>query len=155
RLSPRGRGCERCPPATPSCPRRAPGVSCALRRSGARFTRYRGRPGRPGASRQETAMELGLAGKVAIVTGASQGIGLATAQRLAAEGARVALCARGQEGLDHAAAAIREAGGEALPVAADISRLEDCNRLVGATMHAFGGVDILVNNAGTAATGAF
>ena len=100
-------------------------------------------------------MELGLAGKVAIVTGASQGIGLATAQRLAAEGARVALCARGQEELDRAAAAIREAGGEALPVVADISRVEDCSRLVGAAMHAFGGVDILVNNAGTAATGKF
>lgn len=100
-------------------------------------------------------MELGLAGKVAIVTGASQGIGLATAQRLAAEGARVVLCARGQEGLDRAAAAVREAGGEALPVVADISRVEDCNRLVGAAVHAFGGVDILVNNAGTAATGKF
>ncbi len=100
-------------------------------------------------------MELGLAGKVAIITGASQGIGLATAERLAAEGARVALCARGQEGLDRAAAAIRDAGGEALPVVADISRIEDCNRLVGATVHAFGGVDILVNNAGTAATAKF
>lgn len=100
-------------------------------------------------------MELGLAGKVAIVTGASQGIGLATAQRLAAEGARVALCARGQEGLDRAVAAIRDAGGEALPVVADVGRSEDLDRLVGATVHAFGGIDILVNNAGTSATGKF
>ncbi|MFA7503160.1 MAG: SDR family oxidoreductase [Burkholderiaceae bacterium] len=100
-------------------------------------------------------MELGLAGKVAIITGASQGIGLATAERLAAEGARVVLCARGQEGLDRVAAMIRDAGGEALPVVADVSSAEDLNRLVGATVHAFGGVDILVNNAGTAATGKF
>lgn len=100
-------------------------------------------------------MELGLAGKVAIVTGASQGIGLATAGRLAAEGARITICARGEEGLDRLAAAIRDAGGEALPVVADVSKPEDLARLVGATVHAFGGVDILVNNAGTAATGRF
>jgi 3-oxoacyl-[acyl-carrier protein] reductase len=100
-------------------------------------------------------MELGLAGKVAIVTGASQGIGRATAELLAAEGARVAICARGQEGLDRVAASIRDAGGEVLPVVADVAKPEDINRLVGATVHAFGGVDVLVNNAGTAATGKF
>src|SRR5690606_31533975 len=140
--------------ASPACPCRVPrhaprhgAIWCNIRPAPTPWIR--------GANGQETAMELGLAGKVAIVTGASQGIGLATAQRLAAEGARVVLCARGQEGLDRAAAAVREAGGEALPVVADISRVEDCNRLVGAAVHAFGGVDILVNNAGTAATGKF
>jgi NAD(P)-dependent dehydrogenase (short-subunit alcohol dehydrogenase family) len=100
-------------------------------------------------------MELGLAAKVAIITGASQGIGLATARRLAAEGARVVICSRGQDRLDDAAARIRAAGGEVLPVVADVSRADDCVRLVGAAVHAFGGVDILVNNAGTSATGDF
>lgn len=100
-------------------------------------------------------MELGLAGRVAIVTGASQGIGRATAERLAAEGARVTICARGEEALDRLAVDIRDAGGEVLPVVADVSKPEDLARLVGATVHAFGGVDILVNNAGTAATGKF
>jgi len=100
-------------------------------------------------------MELGLAGKVAIITGASQGIGRATAVRLAAEGARVAICARGQDALERLAVEIRDAGGEALPVVADVSKPEDLARLVGATVHAFGGVDILVNNAGTSATGRF
>src|SRR5690606_13836235 len=93
--------------------------------------------GRFGPRHGGEAMELGLAGKVAIVTGASQGIGLATAGRLAAEGARVTICARGEEGLDRLAAAIRDAGGEALPVVADVSKPEDLARLVGATVHAF------------------
>lgn len=100
-------------------------------------------------------MELGLGGKVAIVTGASQGIGLATAERLAAEGARVVMCARGQERLEKVAEALRGQGGEVLPVVADVSLAEDCNRLVGAAVHAFGGIDILVNNAGTSARGRF
>ncbi len=100
-------------------------------------------------------MELGLKGKVGIVTGASQGIGKASALRLALEGARVAIAARGSEGLERAAAEIRAAGGEALPVAADVSRAEDCERLMARTVEGFGGIDILLNNAGTSQIGAF
>jgi 3-oxoacyl-[acyl-carrier protein] reductase len=100
-------------------------------------------------------MELGLDGKVAIVTGATQGIGHATALRLAAEGAKVVLCARGRERLDAVAAAIRAAGGTAHAVADDVARADGCTALVEEALAAFGGVDILVNNAGTSSVGPF
>lgn len=100
-------------------------------------------------------MELGLHGKVAIVTGGTQGIGHATALRLAAEGAKVVICARGQPLLEKTAAEIRDAGGTVHAVAADVSRIDDCARIVSETVAAFGGVDILINNAGTSATGEF
>ncbi|MBP8305770.1 MAG: SDR family oxidoreductase [Burkholderiaceae bacterium] len=100
-------------------------------------------------------MELGLNGKVAVITGGTQGIGKATAQKLAAEGASVVIVARGQEGLDAVAGEIRAAGGKVASVAADVSKPEDCERVIAEALKAFGGVDILVNNAGTSATGAF
>jgi NAD(P)-dependent dehydrogenase (short-subunit alcohol dehydrogenase family) len=100
-------------------------------------------------------MDLELTGKVAIVTGASQGIGRATALRLAGEGASVVIAARGGELLDKLAREIRAAGGSAAAVQADVSRAEDCARLVAEAVKAFGRLDILVNNAGTSATGAF
>ena len=100
-------------------------------------------------------MELGLEGKVAVVTGGTQGIGRATAVRLAAEGARVVVCARGQALLDATAAEIRAAGGTVHTVAADVSKPQDCARIVDETIATFGGIDILVNNAGTSATGEF
>lgn len=96
-----------------------------------------------------------LAGKVAIVTGASRGIGAGIAKRFAAEGAKVALVARTvEEGGSHlagslnaVAAWIRGQGGECVCIAADLSSEEDRERIVPATIEAFGGVDILVNNA--------
>jgi len=100
-------------------------------------------------------MELGLKGKVAVITGGTQGIGKATAQKLAAEGASVVIVARGQEGLDAVAAEIRGAGGKVATVSADVSKPEDCDRVIAEALKAFGGIDILVNNAGTSATGAF
>jgi len=100
-------------------------------------------------------MDLELKGKVAIVTGGSQGIGKATALRLAAEGACVVIAARGRELLDQAAAQIRAAGGSVAAVPADVSRAEDCARLVSEAVAAFGRLDILVNNAGTSATAEF
>ena len=100
-------------------------------------------------------MDLGLKGKVAIVTGGSQGIGKATALRLAQEGASVVIAARGRELLDLAAGEIRAAGGKVATVQADVSRAEDCARLVAEAIKAFGRLDILVNNAGTSATGEF
>ncbi len=93
-------------------------------------------------------MELGLEGKVAIVTGGTKGIGRATALALAQEGVNVAICARGTEGLDDATREISlKTGRKALAVKADMTVPEDIRHLVGATVTAFGGVDILVNNA--------
>jgi 3-oxoacyl-[acyl-carrier protein] reductase len=100
-------------------------------------------------------MDLELKDKVAIVTGGSQGIGKATALRLAEEGASVVIAARGRERLDKVALEIRAAGGRVAAVQADVSRAEDCARLVAEAVKAFGRLDILVNNAGTSATGEF
>ncbi|MBI5908438.1 MAG: SDR family oxidoreductase [Betaproteobacteria bacterium] len=100
-------------------------------------------------------MDLQLKNKVAIVTGGSQGIGRATALRLAEEGASVVIAARGRELLDQVALEIRAAGGSVAAVQADVSRAEDCARLVAEAVRAFGRLDILVNNAGTSATGEF
>ena len=100
-------------------------------------------------------MDLQLHNKVAIVTGGSQGIGRATALRLAEEGASVVIAARGRELLDQVAGEIRAAGGSVAAVQADVSRAEDCARLVAEAVQAFGRLDILVNNAGTSATGEF
>jgi len=90
-----------------------------------------------------------LQGKVAVVTGASRGIGLAIAEAYAANGAKVVLTARKQEGLDAAAEGIRAAGGEALPLAAHSANGEAIAGVMAKVMENYGGVDILVNNAGT------
>ena len=91
-----------------------------------------------------------LEGKVSIVTGAGRGIGRGIALRLAQEGAKVVINRRGSaEGAEATARLIREAGGEALVVQADVTRMDEAQRLVPETINAFGQVDILVNNAGT------
>jgi 3-oxoacyl-[acyl-carrier protein] reductase len=106
-------------------------------------------------------MDLGLRDRVAIVGGASQGIGRATAQLLAAEGCRVVIAARNEETLATAAAAIRGAlgddpgGADVLAVACDMSIESDVKRLIARTAEAFDGIDILVNNAGGPPLGAF
>ena len=100
-------------------------------------------------------MDLGLKGKVALVTGATQGIGKATALLLAREGARVALVARGRDGLERCVKEIASAGGEALALQCDVSRAEDLERAVKAVTERWGGLDILVNNAGTSMRGPF
>ncbi|MBL8380801.1 MAG: SDR family oxidoreductase [Burkholderiales bacterium] len=100
-------------------------------------------------------MNLHLDGKVAIVTGGSQGIGRATAATLAAEGASVVIAARGRERLEEVAGAIRAAGGKVAHVVADVSQAADCERIVAAAVREFGRLDILINNAGTSATGEF
>jgi len=97
-------------------------------------------------------LELGLEGRIAIITGGSDGLGRATAARLAAEGCKVAICARREEHLTMAAEAIaEETGGEVLAVPADVSRAEDIEALVDGTLKRFGGVDIVINNAGKSA----
>ena len=93
-------------------------------------------------------MELGLAGKVAIVTGGSKGIGKATALALAREGMDVAICARGTEALNEAAEEIASmTGRRVLPVRADMTAISDIENLVAITVAELGGVDVLVNNA--------
>ena len=97
-------------------------------------------------------LELGLQGKIAIVTGGSDGLGRATALRLAVEGCRIAICARREDHLEAAAEAIAaETSAEVLACRADVSRAADIDALVEATVGRFGGIDILVNNAGTSA----
>src|SRR5688572_9644060 len=105
--------------------------------------------------RRERIVELGLKGKVAVVTGATEGIGRATALKLAREGAKVAICARRQEPLDQAAAELKKAGGNVLAVSADMSKPADIERFMKAVVEKFGRVDILVTNAGTSQRGKF
>lgn len=94
-----------------------------------------------------------LAEKVVIITGASAGIGAATAIALAAEGAKVALVARRGDRLDALASQITAAGGEALAIVADITDDAQIQTLVDKTKTTWGQIDILVNNAGIAAIG--
>jgi NAD(P)-dependent dehydrogenase (short-subunit alcohol dehydrogenase family) len=95
-------------------------------------------------------MDLGLAGRVAIVTGGSRGIGRAIARELASEGVDVAVCARQRQPLDETAKALaQETGRRIVPIVADTMSSESVSHLVDATLAAFGRVDVLVNNAST------
>lgn len=95
-------------------------------------------------------MDLGLTGKIAIITGGSDGIGKAAAISLAREGAKVAIVGRTQAKLDDAVAEIKaETGGEAIGFPADVSVESDVQAMVAKVVDEYGGVDILVNNAGT------
>jgi len=101
-------------------------------------------------------MELGLEGRAALVAAASKGIGRACAAGLAAEGARVAICARTRADLEAAAEEIRaKTGAEVLAFPADVTSAADVKALVEATVHAFGRLDVLVTNAGGPPPGPF
>ena len=94
-------------------------------------------------------MDLELQGRVAIVGGASKGLGRACAQTLAEEGARLVLCSRTADELEQAAAEIRDTtGAEVLAVAGDLERSETIAYLVSRTVDTYGALDILVNNSG-------
>ena len=96
-------------------------------------------------------MDLGFTNKVAIITGGSEGIGKAAAQRLAEEGAKVVIVARRPEVLEQAAQDIRTATeGVVLAVAGDVSMPETVTNVIKTTLNNFGRIDILVNNAGVA-----
>ena len=90
-----------------------------------------------------------LTGKVAIITGASRGIGFAIAEAFAVAGVKVVLASRKQEALDKASEKIRSQGGEAFPFSAHTGETESVDKLVSASLTRYGSVDILVNNAAT------
>lgn len=101
-------------------------------------------------------MNLGLENKVALVAAASKGLGRAVAEELAAEGASLILCARGQEKLEETANQIAQAtGASVIAVSADLSIVEDVSRVVNSGMEKFGRVDILVTNSGGPPAGKF
>lgn len=101
-------------------------------------------------------MDLGIAGRVALVAASSQGLGRAVAEELAAEGTHLVMCARGEAVLAEAVASADARGpGDVVGITADLSDPADVARLTEATMSRFGRVDILVNNAGGPPTGKF
>jgi 3-oxoacyl-[acyl-carrier protein] reductase len=101
-------------------------------------------------------MDTGLRGKVALVFGASRGLGRAAAEALAAEGARVAIVARQEATLTETATSIaRATGGDVLPLVCDVSKADDARRAVRDTAVHFGGLDIVVTNSGGPRAGSF
>lgn len=101
-------------------------------------------------------MELGLKGKVAIITGGSEGLGRAAAERFAKSGAKVALCARRADVLDEAAKAIQKATGtEVLALPTDVTKQDQVDKFFAAVTGRWGGIDVLVNNAGTSQAAGF
>ena len=97
----------------------------------------------------------GIEGQVALVTGASRGIGFAIADKLASMGAHLAICARDEAALHDAAAQLRKHGGEVFLMPADVTKTAEIERLTREIARALGPVDILVNNAGIGRFGAF
>ncbi len=100
-------------------------------------------------------MDLGLGGKVAVVTGGSRGLGFYSARALAAEGARLAICARGADGLGAAAETLRANGAEVLAVCCDVAEEEGAGELIEAVRERYGVLDVLVNNVGGNRRGRF
>jgi NAD(P)-dependent dehydrogenase (short-subunit alcohol dehydrogenase family) len=101
-------------------------------------------------SRDPAAMSIDLSTRVAIVTGASSGLGEAIARKLASEGAKTVLAARSKDKLEALAAEIKSRNGTTLVCQTDVSKEADILRMFKATMDAFGRVDIMINNAGIA-----
>ncbi len=91
--------------------------------------------------------------KVAIITGSSLGIGKALAFEMAKRGARIVLNARNPKRLENALKSMQEAGFEAIAVAGDVSKMEDCQKLIDKSVEVFGKIDFLVNNAGISMEG--
>ncbi|HTX81140.1 MAG TPA: SDR family oxidoreductase [Streptosporangiaceae bacterium] len=98
-------------------------------------------------------MDLHLNGKVVVITGGTDGLGAALADRLVEEGSRVAVCGRDPDRLAATEQRLRDAGGDALVVRADVTHLADLERFVGAAVARWGRLDGLVNNAGKSAAG--
>jgi 3-oxoacyl-[acyl-carrier protein] reductase len=100
-------------------------------------------------------MEISLAGKTAVITGGSKGIGYAIATRFAGSGAAVAIIARGRDALDQAVKAIGAPGRRVVGIQGDVAAAADVKRAYDEAMQALGRIDIVVNNAGTSATSPF
>ena len=101
-------------------------------------------------------MDLGLTGKVVFVAAASKGLGRAIAEEFGREGAKVVMCSRDEAAISKAAREIAEATkAEALPIAADLSKKEDCERFITTGLQKFGRMDVLVVNAGGPPPGRF
>ena len=101
-------------------------------------------------------MDLGLRGKIALVSASSKGLGRAIAEELAAEGANLVMCARGEDSLRQTAESIRKSSGvTVVEVPADVSDQEGIDRVAGTALEKFGKVDILVTNSGGPPSGAF
>jgi NAD(P)-dependent dehydrogenase (short-subunit alcohol dehydrogenase family) len=98
-------------------------------------------------------MDLELQHKVVVITGSTDGLGLALAQRLVAEGASVAICGRDEGRLAAAEGTVRAAGGDVLALLADVERADDIQRLIDGTMDRWGHIDGIVHNAGRHAAG--
>jgi len=96
--------------------------------------------------------DLGLNGKVAVVTGATRGIGNAIAEALLGAGVKVAVVSRNGEDCERVARQFREAGGEAVATPCDVTKVEDFRKVIRTVVELWGKIDILVNNAGTAIT---
>lgn len=93
-------------------------------------------------------MDLGLQGKSVVITGGSRGIGRAVAVTCAAEGANIAICARGQEGIDQTLAVLRAQGVQAFGQVGDVTAREEIEGFLHASAEKLGGIDILINNVG-------
>ena len=100
-------------------------------------------------------MDLGLKGKVAVITGSTEGIGKATALKFAEEGAKVAICSRDAAKVKAAVDEIQKAGGEVFGMVADISKADDIEKFINGAVAKFGRLDIPVNNAGSSQRGKF
>ena len=93
--------------------------------------------------------------KVALISGASRGVGLACARRLAAQGAKVVICARGEKRLAESTTLLLESGAQVASVTGDVAVWDDARRMVDTALEKFGRLDILVNNAGVSMRGQF
>jgi 3-oxoacyl-[acyl-carrier protein] reductase len=100
-------------------------------------------------------MDLGLAGRRAVVTGGSKGLGKAIAAELLAEGARVVICSRNEAELEEAAAELRKPGGTVIALRCDVTDAGQVTAFIAESASALGGIDVLVNNAGAARPGRF
>ncbi len=98
-------------------------------------------------------MDLGLAGKVVMVSGASRGLGRAIAKAFAQEGARLSICARGEQALNEAARELEQLGCEVMAEVVDVTSLAQASAWTQKTIQRFGTIDVLVNNAGGAKPG--